>query len=171
MYSKLNVCFTPVRKVNFWSPAKTFLYNFIFIYKQSLDELRGKQIKQPSLSPPVPAAGSWVRLWKLFQTLIIAKRQACPHPHTRGAVAGASKRDQQIQPMNGMAVESTAAPAFPSPDCPPNSGPRFMPGIRHWKTHPESLSLSYSPLNYRWGHSWGERERMQRADSEGMGGR
>lgn len=82
----------------------------------------------------LPAAGSLVSCRSCSNCRSLPKWQACPHPRTRGAQpGGARERDQQIQPINSEEVEFTAAPTFPSPDCPPKPGLNFMPEIRRFK--------------------------------------
>lgn len=81
----------------------------------------------------LPAAGSLVSCRSCSNCKSLPKKQACPHPRTRGATGGASERDWQIRPINSEEVEFTAAPAFPSPDCPPKPGLNFMPEIRRSK--------------------------------------
>lgn len=75
--------------------------------------------------------------------------------------------------MNGIAVQSTT-PTFPSPDCPSNPGPHFMPGIRHSKPPGVFVSLTHLSIIVRVaagerGRGW--KGRMARAPHGHGGGK
>lgn len=69
--------------------------------------------------------------------------------------------------MNSVEVGSTTAPPFPLRLIAHQPRTAFHARDQAFKTHFVCLCLSYSPLNYRWAHSWGGKDRMQRADDEG----
>lgn len=80
----------------------------------------------------LPAAGSLV----VEVVPTVNRCQKSRHAHIlaqEGPPREARERDRPIRPINSEEVEFTAAPTFPSPDCPPKPGLHFMPEIRRSK--------------------------------------